>query len=343
MRRSCGGTLPPARGWGWTESTVTEPAAALLAKGGKGGVFYLHGSDAFRKGQTTRALIDAHLDPGTADFNLDRLRGREVDLERLASVIGTPPMMAEWRVVVLSETEGLAGSRRAKEFLLQTVASPPPGLALIMTCTVPGSSRARSREFKELAPDDVPGWLMARAQQALGVEMEPSAAAALAQAIGADLGVLDQELQKLSGYVQQGRPITRADVEAAGTSLPSQDRWAWIGMVGARRFQEALESLRVLMGQGESGVGLTIALATHILRLAVLVDRGQAALEAALPPHQRWAVRNLVREAKGWSMPELVEAIEALRVLDRQLKSSGASDAALLETWLLQRMAWGRS
>ncbi len=329
---------------------MTDAAAALLAKGGKGGVFYLHGADEFRKAQATRGLIEAHLDPGTADFNLDRLRGREVDLERLASIIGTPPMMAEWRVVVLSETEGLAGSGRAKELLLATADSPPPGLALILTCTVPGSSkarfyrdlasRARSREFKQLAADDVPGWLMDRARETLGVEMEPSAAAALAQAIGVDLGVLDQELQKLSGYVEDGRPITRADVEAAGTSLPSQDRWAWIGMVGARRFREALESLGVLMGQGESGVALTISLATHILRLAVLVDRGQGALEAALPPHQRWTVRNLVREARGWSMPELVEAIEGLRVLDRQLKSSGASDGALLETWLLQRMAW---
>jgi DNA polymerase III delta subunit len=181
---------------------------------------------------------------------------------------------------------------------------------------------------------------MSRAQEALGVEMEPDAAGALAQAIGADLGILDQELQKLSGYVQEGRPITRADVEAAGTSLPSQDRWAWIGLVGARRFHDALESLRVLMGQGESGVALTISLTTHFLRLAVLVDQGQAALEAALPSHQRWTARNLVREAQAWSLPEVVDAIDGLRVLDRQLKSSGASDVALVETWLLGRMAW---
>jgi DNA polymerase-3 subunit delta len=329
---------------------VTDPAAALLAKGGKGGVFYLYGADEFRKSQAARALVDAHLDPGTADFNLDRLRGRDVELESLASIIGTPPMMAEWRVVVVTETEGLAGSRRAKELLLATADSPPPGLALILVCTVPQGSRARfyrdlakrarSKDFKALSEDDVPGWLMTRARETLGVEMKPDAAQALAQAIGADLGILDQELQKLSGYVSEGRPITRADVEAAGTSLPTQDRWRWIGMVGGRRFREALEALRVLLGQGENGVALTISLTTHMLRLAVVVDRGQAALQAVLPRHQQWTVRDLALEARGWELPELVDAIDGLRVLDRQLKSSGASDLALIETWLLRRMAW---
>jgi DNA polymerase-3 subunit delta len=339
-----------ACGWAWTDPTVTDPAAALLGRGGKGGVFYLHGADEFQKLQAVTALVNAHLDPATADFNLDRLRGRELDLEQLASILNTPPMMAEWRVVVVSETEGLAASSRAKELLLSTAEAPPAGLALILSCTVPSGSKARfyrdlasaarSAEFKALSPDDVPGWLMERSRERLGVEMEPDAAQALAQAVGVDLGILNQELEKLSGYVEAGRPITRADVEAAGTSLPSQDRWGWIGLVGARRFKEALDSLRILMSQGESGVGLTISLATHMLRLAVLVDRGRGALEEALPGHQRWLAGKLMAETRGWSLPELVDAVDGLRVLDRQLKSSGASDEALLQTWLLERMAW---
>jgi len=79
----------------------------------RGGAFYLHGEDQFRKEEVLRALVDAHVDPGTRDFNLDLLRGSEVDPERLASVMATPPMMGEWRVVVLREVEGLAGAKRA--------------------------------------------------------------------------------------------------------------------------------------------------------------------------------------------------------------------------------------
>ncbi|GIS79436.1 MAG: hypothetical protein CM1200mP14_10020 [Gammaproteobacteria bacterium] len=39
------------------------------------------------------------------DFNLDQLRGTETDIETVASVMATPPMMAEWRVVVVREGE----------------------------------------------------------------------------------------------------------------------------------------------------------------------------------------------------------------------------------------------
>ena len=195
-------------------------------------------------------------------------------------------------------------------------------------------------EFRPLDQDDVPGWLMERAREELGVEMESDAARALAQAVGSDLGVLDQELQKLSGYVEEGRSITRDDVIAAGTFLPTQDRWGWIEMVGGRRYAEALAALRVLMGQGESGVGLTISLATHFLRLGVIVERGQRALEEALPPRQRWLARQLTQQARGWTGPELASALEGLRLLDRRLKSSSVSDESLLQSWLLERMAW---
>jgi DNA polymerase III delta subunit len=98
----------------------------------KGGVFYLFGDDAFRKEEEARALVDWHLDPGTRDFNYDPLRGSEVSVENLASILATPPMMAEWRVVLLREVEALASSPPAREARLDVVKSPPPGRALIL-------------------------------------------------------------------------------------------------------------------------------------------------------------------------------------------------------------------
>ncbi|HIC63424.1 MAG TPA: hypothetical protein EYO91_04275, partial [Gemmatimonadetes bacterium] len=108
----------------------------------RGGVFYLHGEDAFRKGQVVTALIDAHLDSATQDFNFDQLRGTETEVETVASIMATPPMMAEWRVVVVREVEGFASGKKARETILEVVRNPPPGLALILSCTVPRGSRA---------------------------------------------------------------------------------------------------------------------------------------------------------------------------------------------------------
>jgi DNA polymerase III subunit delta len=324
---------------------------ALRSRLGKepGGVFYLHGSDAFRREEAARTLVESHLDPSTRDFNLDVLRGSEIDAETLASVLGTPPMMAEWRVVLLRETEALASSARTREMVLEAARTPPPGLALVLLCTVPERSSARfyrdlaklarAMEFREIKADDVPGWLMDRARSHHDRELEEPAARALAQAVGPDLAYLTRELEKLDALAQDGEPLTAAHVAATGTRIPRQDRWQWFDRVGEKRFREALDGLEVLLQHGESGVGLTLGLATHLLRLGVAVDGGPGSLESVLPPHQKWLSRRYGAQARHWSGPEVAEAVQDLLEVDRLLKASTFSDRHLLESWVLKRLA----
>jgi DNA polymerase-3 subunit delta len=315
----------------------------------KGGAFFLHGDDAFRKEETARALVEWHLDPATRDFNFDPLRGSEGSIESLASVLATPPMMAEWRVVILREVEGLAPSPRAREVLLEAVETPPPGLALIMLASIPSGSKAkfytelkrkaRSVEFPEVGPNDVPGWLVAWASSRHGAEMTEEAARALGGAVGTELGILAQEVEKLVSMVEEGEPITLEAVRRSGTHIPAQDRWEWIDLVGNREFTKALEGLPILVGQGESGVYLSMGIATHLLRLGIARSGGQRALEEALPPHQKWLSRRLIKQANNWSLAALQGALKSLRRVDRILKSSPLPEEHVLEEWLLNLMA----
>jgi DNA polymerase III delta subunit len=89
-----------------------------------GGVFFLTGDDQFRKEERARALVERHLDPATRDFNFDTLRGGEIAVEILASILGTPPMMADWRVVLVREMEALSSNARARQVLLDVAAKP---------------------------------------------------------------------------------------------------------------------------------------------------------------------------------------------------------------------------
>jgi DNA polymerase-3 subunit delta len=312
-------------------------------------VFFLHGDDELRKDEAAKLLVEAHLDPATRDFNFDLLRGGDVDAERLASVLGTPPLMAEWRVVLLKETEALTSSARTRDALMAVLKRPPPGLALILTATIPERSRAKvykdiealakSHEFGAISPNDVPAWLIERSRHRHRVEMDEDAARALGAAVGTDLGVLAQELEKLSAFVGERARITREDVESAGIRLPRQDRWQWFDRIGERRFEDALAALGTLLSQNESGVGLVAGLGTHLLRLAVAAHGGQGALERALEGNQQWLARRLAPQARRWKPEELSEAILDLLRVDRLLKASGLSEEALLEEWLLARMA----
>jgi DNA polymerase-3 subunit delta len=319
-------------------------------RGQRGGTFYLHGEDHFRKEEVIRALVEAHVEPATRDFNLDQLRGSEVDAQTLASVLATPPMMADWRIVVLREVEGVAGSKNAREELLRVASDPPPGLALVMSCTVPKGSKAkfytdlarlpRSVELEAMADADVPGWIMERGEAAHGLSVEVDAARALGTAIGANLGILARELEKLASFVGERRSITIEDVRAAGTRLPSQDRWEWFDLVGDRRYEAARASLGTLLGQGETAVSLVIGLSTHLLRIGIAVEQGTRGLEEALPPHQRWLAKRMKDQARKWSMTEVDGALRGLLDVDRLLKASPHTEEHFLEAWLLtQRVA----
>src|SRR5436190_6559545 len=122
---------------------MSDAVRRFIQKGGRGGVFFVHGDDEFRKDEAVRALVAAHLEPATRDFNLDVLRGGDVDAERLASVLATPPMMAEWRVVVVREVEALVASPRVRDLLVALAGTPPAGLVAILVATVPKGSSAK--------------------------------------------------------------------------------------------------------------------------------------------------------------------------------------------------------
>jgi DNA polymerase III subunit delta len=321
-----------------------ERLARQLREGARGGVFFLYGDEEHLKDTAAREIVAAHLDPGTRDFNLDEVRGGDVTPETLGSLIQTPPLMAEWRVVVVRDAQALAGSSTSRGILEDVVAAPPPGLALVLLADISGSKAklwntlkkgAVAVEFGRLSEADVAGWLMTWASER-ELTLEPDAARALAAAIGADLASLVREMEKLRDYVGDRPAIRREDVAAVVGVVPRQDRWQWFDLVAERRFDRARAALPILLDGSESGVGLVIGLGSHFLRLGICVAGGRRALEDALPRHQRWLARRIEGQARGWSPITIGRAIDDLRRADWLLKSTPLSDLQIMEELLLR-------
>src|SRR5256885_1241710 len=93
--------------------------------------YLLHGQDEFLKEEALRHLIDAAVDPTTRDFNLDQCRGAEIDAASLSSLVNSPPMMAERRVVVIREVTALRKDARAA--LEKYLRAPASDVVAIMT------------------------------------------------------------------------------------------------------------------------------------------------------------------------------------------------------------------
>ena len=315
-----------------------------IQRGEGGGVYYLHGDEEQQKEEAAQAIVDAHLDPATRDFNFDQLDGRTVEPETLASVLQTPPMMAEWRVVVVRDAHELAKSAQTRETIEALLDSPPPGLAAVLLANVPAKSTARfykrlaseakAMEFAPLSDNDLPGWILQRASED-GFEIEPDAARALAVAIGSNLGALAQELIKLR-ELAAGGTVNVDHVEQAVGRIVRVNRWAWFDAVADCEFRRARADLPDLLESGESGVGLVIGMASQLLRVQLAVTGGKEALEAALPPHQKWLARRVMAQVRRWPAGPLQAALRDLLRADRLLKSAGLDDRLVIDELLLR-------
>lgn len=328
-----------------------EAIARRIERGEGGGVFYLYGDEDQLKEEAARAIVDAHLDPATRDFNFDQLDGRTLDPETLASILYTPPMMAEWRVVVVRDAHELAKSPKLRETVDALLDSPPAGLAAVLLATVPkGSSAkfykrlakdAKSIEFAPLAENDLPGWILTRVRED-GYDIEPDAARALAAAIGSNLGAISQELTKLR-ELAAGSTVNVTHVEQAVGRIARVNRWAWFDAVADADFHRARSELGDLLHAGETGVGLVIGLGNQLLRVQLAVLGGKAALERELPPHQKWIARRVLGQARNWSAAAVRAALSDLLRADRLLKSAAVEDRLILDELLLRMEARARA
>src|SRR5688572_8457864 len=92
--------------------------------------YFLYGDNDFLKDAAARQIIDRAVDPGVRDFNVEVRRAADVDAETMESLLGTPPMMADRRVVVLRDVGALKKPARAA--LDRYLANPAPDAVVVL-------------------------------------------------------------------------------------------------------------------------------------------------------------------------------------------------------------------
>lgn len=326
--------------------SADQQVARVIDSGSLSGAFFLHGEASRLRDEAARRLADAALDPATRDFNLDVFRGGDVTPEAIASSLAMPPVMAPRRVVLLYDAERLTPT--ACSVVESALAKLPGDVTFIVTATIPQRSKkafykrlkdgATSLEWKAPRHAEIPGWLIERAPERFGCAIAPAAARALAGAVGADLGLLEAELEKLAGAAQ-GDAIGIDLVTALVPNVREVNRWEWIDDVASRQYAKARRQLSTLLAApGEGAVGLLIALIEHHLLLGIAVEGGAGLVGRTLDrigkPYLKFKTRTLGEQARSWTIPEIDSALRSLLAADRRAKT-GASDRECLEELLL--------
>jgi DNA polymerase-3 subunit delta len=302
--------------------------------------YYLHGDDDFRKDDALTALIASAVDPAIRDFNVEVRRGAEVDAETLETVLGTPPLMSERRVVALRDAPSLR--KEARAVLERYLRHPAADTVLIMMAPAGSkpdralSDRAVSVEIAPLSGDRLGEWITKRS----AIPLTPEASALLQDAIGNDLGQLSGELDKLASYVR-GTGDQEVIDEAAVGAVVGVTREETLGRlldyVAARDAAGAVAVLPHVLAQPRTtAVSVIMALTTQTLALAYAVASGKRTSgdffallkDTGAFPGRAWgeAVNAWVRAVPGWSLDALERGIRALLAADVALKESRVSD-----------------
>lgn len=321
------------------------------------GAYYVHGEDEFQKDDAVRQMVEAAVDPATRDFNLEYRRGAELDPEVLDSLLGTPPLMAERRVVVIRDATGLRRDARAA---LDRYLSRPASDVLLLLVAAPGAkldkglqAAATPLQFESLAPDRLPRWIAHCATEKFGATITPSAAELLQSAVGNDLYQLVSELDKLASYTG-GAEITEDAVADVVGVRRGETLGDLLDRILDRDVTAALSLLPHVLSQPRTtAVSVVMALSTQMLALAWGrarldedgVSRGRLESEffgllksTGAYPGRPWgqAAGAWARAVPEWSMLELDRAAMALLAADVALKESRvSSDEQIVATLVL--------
>ena len=331
-----------------------------LKKAVPSGAYYFLGAEDVLKEEAVRALVDRALDPSLRDFNLDQRPAAQLDPESLFTLCTTLPMMAERRVVILREVEGIKRKPKLRAALVKYLEQPAAETVLAMV-----QSSGEEGEDKELArlscavtcdalpPERAQKWVQRRAES-LGVALEDEAAAHLVRSVGAELGVLRSELQKLAS-LPPGAPLTARVVGEIVGVRHGETVFDWRDALFDGRTGRAVQLLHALLEQpGSSAVKLVTMTGTTLVGIGIARShydrrlRGRALDDAVFETIRRNRVFGLlpwseekgrwVRWAASWSPARLREGFRAALAADMALKGTTVSDELGILTDMVMRM-----
>lgn len=326
-------------------------------------------SDDFRLREAYRTLRTELDTDGMLSTNTTVLPARGLNPGELIQHLGTIPFLAAARVVVVEGLIVALGMRRGVmeqwQALVDFLGVMPETNHLVLLEPAPDRDDRQTldrsplfralravpgadvREFRALrlfgrdTGNEVARWILERA--ARGVQLERTAAEAMAELVGADLWTLAQELDKLAQYAQ-GRPITVADVRALTPAAREAGMFDLVDAAVEGRTPVALRLLRQMLEEGsETPQGILSMIARQLrglVRAAELVEQRapQPVIGEATSVHNQWALGKLIRQAQALGRDGTEEALREVERTDFAVKSGKLEEGLALEL-LLCRLA----
>jgi len=332
--------------------------------------YVLVGDEAFFRKRCRDAILEHLVAPDARDFSVFEFDLSENPLSEILDRVRTPSLMAPFQVFFARGVKTLFGRGSNKEKLdaiEEYCKNPNPDALLVFVAdhiSIPADVRRMEMTDKERYQkirDDLGPFCgiveLARVEEgeavrwigdfctARGVKIDADGARELVDALGGDMMMISNELEKLILYAGEKKKITLGNVETMVLAAKQRSLYELTDAISSKDRVRALAILDALLSSGdgeEAAIGHLYMLAKTFRQMLVILERNvrdQRMLWAALwqgfrvPP---FAADDIIRQARRYkSRRELTRAIRLIAKADLALRSNPPGKRLILEKLVL--------
>lgn len=332
------------------------------------------GDETFFRKRCRDAILQHLVPKDLRDFSVFEFDLSETDLAEILDRARTPSLMAPFQVFFVRGVKTLFGRGSNEDKLAaieQYCANPNPDALLIFVAdhiSIPADARRmeltdkeRYERIRETMGEYCGIVELARVEEGeavrwlteycgtQGVKIDADAARELVDALGGDMMMISNELEKLMLYVGQKKRITLGDVETMVLAAKQRSLYELTDAISAKDRVRALQILDAILSTGdgdEAAIGHLYMLAKTFRQMLVITERNvrdTRMLWAALwqgfrvPP---FAAEDIIKQARRYkSKRELTRAIRLIAKTDLALRSNPPSKRLVLEKLVLELTA----
>jgi DNA polymerase-3 subunit delta len=326
------------------------------------------GDEAFFRKRFRDAILEHLVPADLRDFSLFEFDLAENDLAEVLDRARTPSLMAPFQVFFVRGVKNLFGRGSNDEKLAAIEAycrNPNPDALIVFVAdhiSIPADVRRMEMQDKEryqriretmgpycgivelarVEEGEAVRWISEFcASRSEPVKIDPDGARELVDALGGDMMMISNELEKLMLYVGVRNRITLGDVETMVLAAKQRSLYELTDAISAKDRVRALEVLDAMLSSGdgeEAAIGHIYMLAKTFRQMLVILERNvrdQRMLWAALwqgfrvPP---FAADDIIKQARRYkSRRDLTRAIRLVAKADLALRSNPVSKRMVLE------------
>jgi DNA polymerase-3 subunit delta len=235
-------------------------------------VYIVYGDDIYLRRESVGAIVRAVLGAEAGEMAVRRFEGNSATLADVMDELQTLPFFAKRRVVFIEEADPFITRNRQE---LESYVESPSGtgvLALLVKAWPSNTKLYRQVAVVGVALDcNAPGekellpWLVHHA--ALHeAQLDADAARLLVELVGAEVGLLAAEVEKLAVSVGEVGRIRRADVARTVEAGRIETIWKVLDAATTGQGAQAISDLDNLLASGEQPIKILAALTSSLIK-----------------------------------------------------------------------------